>query len=173
MLYRLYVHEGKTMRQVADEMGVAVGTVYNYLHKYGFGVRPPHEGFKGKTHTEEARKKISAVHKGKTVSADTRRKIAVAHTNGGIGHKKKRGDGYTYIYFPDHPRSTADGYIMEHVLVMECLIGRWLAENEVVHHINHVRNDNRKENLQLMTFKEHCALHMKERTENKKNKKGE
>lgn len=85
---------------------------------------------------------------------------------GGIGHKK-RSDGYIAIYFPDHPKSTADGYIMEHDLVMECLIGRHLNPEEVVHHINFKRDDNRKENLKLMTFKEHAAFHMKRRHEEK------
>lgn len=81
----------------------------------------------------------------------------------GIGHKKKRSDGYVYIYFPDHPKSTKDGYIMEHDLIMECLIGRHLKSDEIVHHKNKIRDDNRKENLQLMTKSEHTTLHLKER----------
>lgn len=76
---------------------------------------------------------------------------------------------WLYFYlFPDHPKSNKDGYIMEHDLVMECIIGRHLKDDEVVHHKNKIRNDNRKENLELMTFKEHAALHMKERNELKK-----
>lgn len=51
---------------------------------------------------------------------------------------------------------------------MEKKIGRNLKEDEVVHHKNHIRDDNRIENLQLMTFKEHASLHMKERWANKK-----
>jgi hypothetical protein len=46
---------------------------------------------------------------------------------------------------------------------MECFIGRHLREDEVVHHINHIRDDNRLENLKLMTFTEHARLHMIER----------
>ena len=81
---------------------------------------------------------------------------------GGIGHKKKRHDGYLAIYFPDHPKCNADGYIMEHVLVMESILGRWLRDDEIVHHVNHKRDDNRKENLKLMTKSEHMSFHMKE-----------
>jgi hypothetical protein len=51
---------------------------------------------------------------------------------------------------------------------MEEKIGRIITRDEAVHHINHVRDDNRIENLQLMTFKEHAALHMRERWAKKK-----
>ena len=57
---------------------------------------------------------------------------------------------------------------MEHDLIMECLIGRHLNDDEVVHHKNKIRSDNRKENLELMTFQEHARLHMLERHKNKK-----
>lgn len=94
--------------------------------------------------------------------------MSIAKKDGGIGHKKRRSDGYICIYFPDHPKSTKDGYIMEHDLIMECLIGRRLKDGEIVHHKNKIRDDNRKENLQLMTFSEHARMHMIERRGKKK-----
>lgn len=92
---------------------------------------------------------------------------------GGIGHKKKRADGYIAVYFPDHPQSNSEGYIMEHDLVMECIIGRHLKSEECVHHINFIRHDNRKENLRLMTKSEHMSLHSKLRHFNKEDKHNE
>ena len=134
------------MQEVANELGVAVGSIYNYLHKYGIETRPQHKGFKGKHQSESAKQRISKAHKGKVVSEETRKKMSESAKNGGIGHKKMRSDGYLAIYFPDHPKSSKDGYVMEHDLVMECIIGRPLKDDEVVHHKNHIRNDNRKEN---------------------------
>ncbi|MBV9898077.1 MAG: HNH endonuclease [Chloroflexi bacterium] len=51
---------------------------------------------------------------------------------------------------PTHPKAkTANGYILEHVLLMEELLGRYLTDGENVHHRNGVKHDNRPENLEL------------------------
>jgi hypothetical protein len=84
----------------------------------------------------------------------------------GSGNPKWRGgkipqvSGYIYAYAPDHPHATQDGYVMEHRLVIEAAIGRYLTPDEQVHHRNHVRDDNRLENLELMAdAAEHRARH--------------
>lgn len=63
------------------------------------------------------------------------------------------------IYLSDKPKSDSFGYILEHDLIMECYIGRWLKDNEIVHHKNKIKTDNRIENLKLMTRSEHTKLH--------------
>jgi hypothetical protein len=68
--------------------------------------------------------------------------------NGGRIYDKH---GYVYLYTPNHPfgRKSRGTYVLEHRLVMERKLGRYLLPEEVVHHINGKHDDNRPENLQL------------------------
>ena len=54
-------------------------------------------------------------------------------------------------------------YEFEHRLVMEAHIGRKLEHGEHVHHINGDKQDNRLENLELMSKAEHTRHHNKAR----------
>ena len=48
---------------------------------------------------------------------------------------------------------------MEHRLVMEKYLNRFLNKNEIVHHVNGDPIDNRIENLQVVTKSEHVKIH--------------
>ena len=61
-----------------------------------------------------------------------------------------------------HPEADSKGYAKEHRLVMSEILGRPLAKDEVVHHINRDRQDNRPENLVLLQPSEHSYRHGQE-----------
>ena len=74
-----------------------------------------------------------------------------------IGRKVKR--GYVWLYRPEHPHADQRGYIQEHRLVIESMLGRYLLPEEHVHHDNECRSDNTPSNLKLMSNSEHRKLH--------------
>jgi hypothetical protein len=84
-----------------------------------------------------------------------------------IREKIKTGNngGYWRIFSPDYPKATKNGYILEHRLIMEKHLGRYLKENEIVHHKNRNQFDNRIENLEILTKREHRRKHKKENRE--------
>lgn len=79
----------------------------------------------------------------------------------GPGHPNWKGgrqvdrQGYVLVWQLDHPHARriagrkSGGYVLEHRLVMEAKLGRYLKPGEVVHHVNGNRQDNRPENLEV------------------------
>jgi hypothetical protein len=65
------------------------------------------------------------------------------------GGKTTTSSGYVNVYIPTHPNANSVGYVLEHRLVMEQQLKRYLTPQETVHHKNGIKTDNRIENLEL------------------------
>lgn len=72
--------------------------------------------------------------------------------------KLKDSYGYIHAYLPDHPRANSKGYVREHIAVWEEHHGH-LPSGYEVHHINHIKSDNRIENLIAMLKSDHIRQH--------------
>ena len=100
-------------------------------------------GMLGKHQTKEAKRKISLATKGPKNP----------YWKGG----KYKSGGYILIWKPKHPFCNKQGYIIEHRLKAEQYLKRYLTREEIVHHINKIRDDNRIRNLIVFT---HTVWHM-------------
>jgi hypothetical protein len=81
------------------------------------------------------------------------------------GGRSVASNGYVLIKRPDHPRADCRGYVYEHILVAEQLIGRPVRKGEQVHHKNHIKTDNRPENLEVKASRAHHAAEHRKRTD--------
>lgn len=70
------------------------------------------------------------------------------------GGKTNHSKGYILQKTRNHPKASSAGYVLQHILVMEESIGRYLFDKETVHHKNGFKDDNRIENLELW-----CSSH--------------
>lgn len=122
-----------------------------------------HHSMRGRKHTEKTKELLS-------------RKFKLRVTDP-TKHPAWRGGtrlclGYTYLYMPDHPHAEkTSGYVKRSVVVACKMIKRDLFSNEVVHHINENRLDDRPENLLVLTRSEHTKLHCLKRAKEKERRR--
>ena len=92
-------------------------------------------------------------------SPSLREKLWLKNYKGG---RHKNSNGYIHISVPDNSpyvsMRNATTYVMEHRLVVAQSLCRCLEENEIVHHLNGIRDDNRLSNLLLVSPDKHRQI---------------
>lgn len=96
----------------------------------------------------------SATHRAR-IGVAQRQTWATSRKRMPIGSRRKDVHGYWLIKTREH----GGRWDKEHVLVAERELGRKLAPGEHVHHINCVRDDNRPENLVVLSSSDHRGAH--------------
>lgn len=151
--------------KVAEHFGVSKKLILNYMKRYGIErIRPSSEESaeiirpfveQGLSAPEIAEKSgFSTVHirlLAKILGAKLPDKFHTGHIT--------THNGYRMIQMPGHHDADSKGYVREHRFLMEQILGRTIDKNEVVHHKNGIKTDNRPENLEVMTKADHVKLH--------------
>jgi hypothetical protein len=79
----------------------------------------------------------------------------------------KHKSGYVYQLCPNHPRCDIHGRVLQHRLVMEKKLGRFLYDWELVHHLNGQKDDNHPDNLEVAIGQnEHMKRHSRRYNKN-------
>lgn len=178
---RKYTYNNKTLNlsEWAKELNINRATLSQRIYKYGWTVDKAFSTplFIPKIKYTDDKIKINTPNKLRISKFLNYSGIYKVHPIGNgtsnnfrTGRYKNR--GYWMILVKDHPFATSCGYILEHRYVMEKKIGRYLHPNEVVHHINGVKDDNRIENLELLDsnkehMKKYFEFHFRDSLSNK------
>lgn len=93
-----------------------------------------------------------------------RESVSKAHWKGG---RRIDVDGYVRLHIYDQGSNTNGRDVYEHRLVMEKHLGRKLDVTEIVHHLDLDKQNNKIENLMIVTRAEHFAIHKDERHKRK------
>jgi len=68
-------------------------------------------------------------------------------------------NGYVLIRMPGHHLADVRGYVYEHRLIAELVLGRRLKTGEIPHHKNGIKTDNRPENIEVVESAAHHRVH--------------
>lgn len=110
----------------------------------------------GKLLNRNTKSKLCHLHSQKKGKDHYRKKGMFIGENSGNwqGGRRVNSQGYCEILSHGHPFAQKHtGYVVEHRLIVEKFIKRYLELPEEVHHVNHIRTDNSIFNLMVFTNK--------------------
>lgn len=138
----LYINQKYSIQEIGKMFNCSHSVINNNLKNFGIKTRSIKESWNTK--------RFIAKNSGKN------------HPNwkGGI---KRDVNGYILTWQPDHPRSNSRGYVHRSYLVAEETQGRFLYPEEITHHKNGIRDDDRPENIEVTTRGKHTSFHNKNR----------
>jgi hypothetical protein len=146
-LYQKYIVEQKNQYEMAKEAEKNQSEISRKLKK--FGIRLPGELLRVRYALSKTGDRNPGY--GKKMSDSVRKKISLKtrgeNNPNWTGGRQKTSRGYILVYCPDHPLANNRGRVYEHRLVAEKMLGRYLGKEEIVHHLNEIRDDNRPENI--------------------------
>lgn len=150
---RLYVEEGMSLPQIGARLGIPPSTVRLNLLRRGVTLRTRADAVRAalSARPSPAKGKQRPPRSDSWKSNLRQSRQAWADANA-LGHRITSSGYVEFTRGPNKGRC-------EHVVNMEQSIGRPLAPNEVVHHVNGIKTDNRLDNLALMDRDEHTRLH--------------
>lgn len=144
ILVDLYWSEQMSTVAIAEQLGVSPSAVRKWMIALSI---PRRQGSSVQKVTN------STGRRPKSQRPDQRGAANPNWKGGRVRHPK----GYVLAYAPNHPDAVG-GYVLEHRLVAESMLGRRLTSSEDVHHKDGDKSNNHPDNLEILAHAEHARL---------------